>query len=228
MVKIMIVIALTCIVWLWLYPYVRKWLGIDRSNKGNHESSPQNHPQNNSVVGKSHFYLSQTQTNTSIDSKDEKTKEKADIFAISDGEKNAVISPEKLEESFSDTPELMDINIPLEYEREEETEELAEVFGEETAFATGLSFEDMALAIQAVDNNSDENEYRAGEVFYQMENTEWVEQLASSDSGKASRISALIDLHLAELYKDRNEQAQNDMNESNGEYSNFDITKFIN
>jgi hypothetical protein len=46
-----------------------------------------------------------------------------------------------------------------------------------------------------------QNELKTGKLLYENENTDWVEQLASSSGKYQKRITDLIDLHLGRLAK---------------------------
>ncbi|NQU55029.1 MAG: hypothetical protein HQ522_21125 [Bacteroidetes bacterium] len=99
----------------------------------------------------------------------------------------------------------IDIEIPLEYEPEntdllEEQEEL-EKLGLQTDYSANITFDEMMMVVNEVGNNQTDTTPETGKLLYENENTDWVEQLATSSGKNANRIAALIDLHLGRLDK---------------------------
>ena len=99
----------------------------------------------------------------------------------------------------------IDIEIPLEYEPEntdllEEQEEL-ERLGFQTNYSSDITFDEMMMVVNEVGNDLPKTTSETGKLLYENENTDWVEQLASSTETSAKRIASLIDLHLGRLAK---------------------------
>ncbi len=124
------------------------------------------------------------------------------------GESRFVLGSERkkqaeVTEPHSDSSGKMDIEVPLDYEREdtdllEEQEEL-ESLGLQNDYSTNITFDEMIQVVNEVGNIQDETTSQTGKLLYENENTDWVEQLASSNENSAKRITALIDLHLEKL-----------------------------
>lgn len=127
---------------------------------------------------------------------------------------------------FSDTNfiEKIDIEVPLEYEPEintiEEQEEL-EQLGLSYEISSNITFEEMMEVVNEVENVQPQNPDKAGRLLYENENTEWVDQMASTSSDYQKRIVGLIDLHLVKL-------RQNEINQlSDDEFRGFDIGEYV-
>ena len=118
----------------------------------------------------------------------------------------------------------MDIEIHLDYEPEmslvEEQEEL-EHLGLSTEISSDITFEEMMEVVNEVENARPKNSAKAGKLLYENDNTDWVEQMASTSPDHQKRIVALIDLHLVRLYKSENNQVPNSDLEA------FDIGEYV-
>ena len=118
----------------------------------------------------------------------------------------------------------MDIEVPLEYDSDiefiEEQEEL-EQLGLPTEISSDITFEEMLEVVNEVESVETQNPTRTGKLLYENENTDWVEQIASSSSEYQKRIMELIDLHLGSLTKNEISQVPDDGLEG------FDIKKYI-
>ena len=125
----------------------------------------------------------------------------------------------------SDTSGKFDIEVPLDYETEEtvllEEQEELESLGLQNDYSTNTTFDEMILVVNEVGNNKDETTPQTGKLLYENENTDWVEQLASSSENSAKRIASLIDLHLEKLV-----QSSSDV-ELDDSLMGFDIEHFI-
>jgi hypothetical protein len=117
----------------------------------------------------------------------------------------------------------MDIEMPLEYEPDisfiEEQEEL-EQLGLSTEFSSDITFEEMMEVVNEVEIDQPQNPTKAGKLLYENNNTDWVEQMASTSPDYQKRIVELIDLHLGKL-------GQNEINQMSGDdLEGFDIREF--
>ena len=192
MIEIITVVALILLVRYWLNP--RKKRKSSAVEKGN--NSEKQNPE--SIVGKSTFVLS-TQ-------KQARTKSQ--------------------EEQVSEPSGKMDIEIPLEDEQEntdllEEQEEL-ERLGLPAEYSSNITFDDMIAVVNDVGNDQTKTTPQTGKLLYENENTDWVEQLSSSSDKNASRISALIDLHLGRL-----NQPEKLIQPNNEALRGFDIGEYV-
>ena len=116
--------------------------------------------------------------------------------------KTKVIPPEELDKTFSESPLMEDINVPLEYDpvalAPEELNKLLDI-GMESDLSSDISYDEMQSVIKTVAEKNTKNEQESGKVWYENENTDWVEQLSTSTKNSAKRIAGLIDLHLGKL-----------------------------
>ena len=78
----------------------------------------------------------------------------------------------------------------------------------------------MMEVVTEVENGQVEKPSQTGKLLYDNENTDWVEQLASTSENYQKRISGLIDLHLEKL-------GQNEVSISDVERSEFDIGEYL-
>jgi hypothetical protein len=136
------------------------------------------------------------------------------------GKSTFVLTVGKSDLPQSGPPGKMDIEVPLEYEPDisfiEEQEEL-EQLGLSTEFSSDITFEEMMEVVNEVENDQPRNPAKAGKLLYENDNTDWVDQMASSSPDYQKRIVELIDLHLGRL-----EQNENATMEDDG-VSGFDI-----
>jgi hypothetical protein len=111
--------------------------------------------------------------------------------------------PTEIKDSLPDLAGKLDIEIPLDYEPEntdllEEQEEL-ERLGLQADYSSNITFDEMMAVVNEVGNEQTIFIPGTGKLLYENENTDWVEQLASSTETSAKRIASLIDLHLGRL-----------------------------
>jgi hypothetical protein len=186
----------------------------------------------NDVVVKSSFVRgnrSQPAPTPATTEKSENQTKKPDIFAPGNGNRTAVIPPEKLDEVFGAEPKPDDLDIEpddepdtAELDAEEEAEELRQVLGKDAEPADGLTYEEMAEAIDAVNNPSDETGKETARVLSGLEETDMFEQLVSGDEGKALRIKAVIDRYEQSLLPETSQE-----DEDRNEYGDFNIADFL-
>lgn len=96
----------------------------------------------------------------------------------------------------------MDIEIQLDYEPDanliEEQEEL-EKLELPSESSSDLTFEEIMEVVNEVGDEQAKATPETGKLLYENENTDCVEQLATSSGKNVNRIAALIDLHLGRL-----------------------------
>ncbi len=134
--------------------------------------------------------------------------------------------PTKVNEPQTDFAGKLDIEIPLDYEPEntdllEEQEEL-ERLGLQTGYSSNITFDEMMAVVKEVGSELPKTTPEIGKLLYENENTEWVEQLASSTETSAKRIASLIDLHLGRL-----NQPEKLIQPNNDGLKGFDIGKYV-
>lgn len=241
MIRVFIIGAIAYIVWVMLYLYrkeIRTFLGFANSATPQKEAKTSTFEDDDEeIMGKSHFVLSQPQPNADTVLKTEKVIEKEDTFVPSSEPKpSGVVPNEQLDETFSDTPEPIEIDVPMEYEEEkevdfdEESEELQELMGHDADLASGFSYDEMKLATKTISDEEASNaaEVEAGEVLYKIEATEIHEQIISGDAERAARVTYLIDLHLEQYNKKVTDNEEPDAsNEGDESYNKFDIANYI-
>jgi hypothetical protein len=139
------------------------------------------------------------------------------------GKSTFVLTAGKRDFSQSDSPEKMDIEVPLEYEPDisfiEEQEEL-EQLGLSSEFSSDITFEEMMEVVNEVENGKPQNPTKTGKLLYENDNTDWVDQMASTSPDYQKRIVELIDLHLGKL-------GQNGIKQTlSGDLEGFDIGEY--
>lgn len=241
MIRILIIGAVVYISWVILYlcrKKIKRLFGFKDSDKSQKEVSfPPFDDDDEEIMGKSHFVLSQPQPHTDTVLETEKVIEKEDTFVPpNELQPSGVIPNEQLDETFSDTQQPIDIEVTMEYEEEkevdfdEEAEELRELMGRDADLAGGFSYDEMKSTAMTIEDKeaTNEAEIQAGEVLHKTETTQIHEQLISGDAERASRVAYLIDLHL-EQYNKKVTDKEN-RGSSGGEdehYKMFDITNYI-
>ncbi len=140
------------------------------------------------------------------------------------GKSTFVLTAGKRDLPQSGSPGKMDIEVPLEYEPDisfiEEQEEL-EQLGLSTEFSSDITFDEMMEVVNEVENDQPQNPGKAGKLLYENDNTDWVEQMASTSPDYQKRIVELIDLHLGKL-------GQNEMNQMpSNDLEGFDIGEYL-
>lgn len=133
--------------------------------------------------------------------------------------------PTNVNEPQADFAGKLDIEIPLEYEPNktdllEEQEEL-ERLGLQADYSSNITFDEMMAVVNEVGNHQVKTAPETGKLLYENENTDWVEQLASSNETSAKRIASLIDLHLGRLV-----QTETKTNYDDG-FRGFDIGEYV-
>ncbi len=173
-----------------------------------------------SILGESHFKLRHKVTT-------DDTAQKADC---QDEKDNTFVSSEV----FAEDNQPLDIDFPLEEEKDideadlaAEEEELESLFGKDAELATGVDFEDLFTTKQVIEdtNSNPTEEQQAGKVLYENQHAILFEELVSKQKTTGARIASLVDIHLAKLNEDNN-PTPNSSDSDN--YKNFNINDFIN
>lgn len=140
------------------------------------------------------------------------------------GKSNFVLTTGKHSAPEPNSSGKMDIEVPLDYEPDissiEEQEELVQL-GLSSEFSTDITFEEMMEVVNEVGSVKPQNPIKAGKLLYENDNTDWVEQMASTSADHQKRIVALIDLHLGKLGQNESEQVSND------DLERFDIGEYV-
>ena len=129
------------------------------------------------------------------------------------GKSTFVLTTRKSSVPAPDSSGKMDIEVPLEYEPDinsiEEQEEV-EQLGLSSEISSDITFEEMMEVVNEVESIKPQNPAKVGKLLHENENTDWIEQIASSSSDYQKRIVGLIDLHLGKLGENDSEQMTND------------------
>lgn len=203
-----------------------------KKDKETPPEKPKNFPD---VMGKSRFVLpdrSKPLQTPSTLQETEKEAEKPDIFAPETGEKRSVAIPvEQLDEAFGDNfnPEIM--SLPLEgesedenevdFEAEEESEELNRVLGHEPEYADGIDYDDLQTVVKVVKEQPDEVSEKTGNTLVALENTDMFEMLVSGEESKANWIKSIVE----RCVKNKIHETENEI--SNVDYGNFDVADIL-
>ena len=184
-----------------------------------------------SIIGKSRFVLpdrSQHVQTPAAQTDLEKTTEKDTSFVPETEEKrSAAIPAEQLNEVSEDEPDPDKLDIPpddddeIDYEAEQEAEELNRVSGREVMLAEGLDYDDLRNVKKIVKQQPETVSEETGRTLAALENTDMFEMLVSGDEGKRNWIKAIIDRSL------QNRMPEKEGNTSATDYGNFNIADFI-
>lgn len=215
MVLVITIIALLLLVLIWCIP-------IEKTSPKKEEEKPIPTKAGASILGQSHFKLRHKMTT-------DDTAQKADC---QDKKDNTFVSSEV----FAEDNQPLDIDFPLEEEKDideadlaAEEEELESLFGKDAELATGVDFEDLFTTKQVIEdtNSNPTEEQQAGKVLYENQHAVLFEELVSKQKTTGTRIASLVDIHLAKLNED-NSPPQDATTHTSDDYKNFNINDFIN
>nr|WP_288210217.1 hypothetical protein [uncultured Dysgonomonas sp.] len=165
--------------------------------------SPGNHKTERAVVGKTTFRLRQVTPSEDTESQFSKRVDNASIFAPADTE---------------DTPQPMDVEFEMKYEDEVpedelEAEEIALITGGEGQSARGISFEEMAQAIQVVRQQEapEEEERKALQTLSVMQQTSLYNTMMEQINGGMVRVAEMLGRYDAVFIAPPNETNPEDL-----------------
>ena len=222
----LIVVITSILLGMFLYPWLRrKFVRFieaiymqTRDNKPIEEKKePPIRKEIPSIVGKSKFNPGQSRTKAATDLESEKAIEKVSTFVPptdSDPQiKDVEVSLEKIENLSEE-----------EFDEEAEQEELE--IGRDALQASGVSFDELITTGNIIhkDKPSDEEKDTAGQILYENQSTEIVEQICSKDEATLAKVNTLIHLHMRKYNLETEEKA--DFPESQ-EFKNFDINSIF-
>lgn len=155
------------------------------------------------VVGKSTFRLRQVTPSKATESQFSKEVDNASIFAPADTE---------------DTPQSMDVDFEMEYENEVpedelEAEEIALITGNEPQSARGISFEEMAQAVQVIREQEapEEEERKALQTLTVMGQTSLYNIMIEQINGGMERVAEMLGKYDAVFIAPPNETSPEDL-----------------
>jgi hypothetical protein len=203
------------------------------TNKGNNVPEKEAKAVRN-VMGKSCFVLpdrSKPLQTPATKQETDKSEEKAVTFAAETEEKqSAVIPAEQLDEVFGENGNSEIMSIPLEsipddndidFEAEEEVEELNRALGHEAEFADGIDYDDLQTAVKVVKEQPETVSEETGKMLAALENTDMFELLVSGNEGKMSWIKTVIDRHI------QSTTPETESKEHNTDYGDFDVADYL-
>ena len=165
--------------------------------------SPGNRKNERAIVGKTTFRLRQVTPYEDTESQLSKGIDNASIFAPADTE---------------DTPQPMDVEFEIKYEDEVpedelETEEIAFITGVEGQSARGISFEEMAQAVQVVRQQeaSEEEERKALQTLSVMQQTSLYNTMMEQINGGMVRVAEMLGKYDAVFIAPPNETSPEDL-----------------
>nr|WP_319511329.1 hypothetical protein [uncultured Draconibacterium sp.] len=164
------------------------------------------------------FFKNWRRSSATVVNEDRKSNLSDDSGII--GKSTFDLNMDRKSQSHSNSTGKLDIEVALDYEDIEIDEELEEL-GIANGSSVDITFEEMMEVVTEVENEQLEKPSQTGKLLYENENTDWVEQLASTSENYQRRISGLIDLHLGSL--DPNQTPVSDDG-----IRGFDIEEFIN
>lgn len=175
-----------------------------RTKSNNQPSkSPTNRKPEKAVIGKTTFRLRQVTPSEDTESQFSKGVDNASIFAPADTE---------------DTPQPMDIEFEMKYEDEVpedelEAEEIALITGGEGQSARGISFEEMAQAVQVVRQQEapEEEERKALQTLSVMEQTSLYNTMMEQINGGMVRVAEMLGKYDAVFIAPPNETSPEDL-----------------
>lgn len=175
-----------------------------RKGKENAPSEkPKIHKNEKAVVGKTTFRLRQATPSEDTESQFSKGVDNASIFAPADTE---------------DTPQPMDIEFEMKYEDEVpedelEAEEIALITGGEGQSARGISFEEMAQAVQVVRQQEvpEEDERKALQTLSVMQQTSLYNTMMEQINGGMVRVAEMLGKYDAVFIAPPNETNPEDL-----------------
>jgi hypothetical protein len=227
-----ILIMLAALFLLYLIAYPKQ---ADTKKGGALPKEPKTEKPAADVMGKSRFVLPDRskplQTSATL-GKTEKPDEKEDIFAAATEEKpSAAIPPEELDEVFAGEPNPEILSIPLDetdddeidYEAEEEAEELSRTLGHEAIPAEGLDYDKLQTAVKVVMEQPDEVSEETGETLMRLENTDMFEHLVSGDEGKMNWIKAVVERNIQKVMP----ETEDESSDANFDYGDFDVADYV-
>ena len=171
------------------------------------------------IIGKGTFLMSHLMPQAASAENQKNGTQMKDSFAESSETKPTVKVPDdQLDEAFShnrDDNQPMDIDVPLEYENEEEynpeEEEEDAWLASNTSLAEGSTFEEIGAAVRTIVHYQTAtlpDKEQAGGILLKIRQTDMFEQLVQSAPKREDQVSQAINLHLSDYYRKMAEQCE--------------------
>lgn len=208
---------------LWTVAYLC-WERFSRRPSEKQQTKPNPIPENKNdddIIGKSTFLMSHLMPQAaSSENQKNGTQMKGSFAASSETKPPVKVPDDQLDEAFShnrDDNQPMDINVPLEYEKDEEynpeEEEEDAWLASNTSLAEGSSFEEIGDAVRTIvhyDAATLPDKEKAGGILLKIRQTDMFEQLVQSAPKREDQVSQAINLHLSDYYRKMADQSEND------------------
>jgi hypothetical protein len=208
---------------LWTLAYMF-WERYSRRPSEKQQTTPNPIPENKNdddIIGKSTFLMSHLMPQAaSSENQKNGTQMKGSFAASSETKPTVKVPDDELDEAFShnrDDNQPMDINVPLEYENDEEynpeEEEEDAWLASNTSLAEGSSFEEIGAAVRTIvhyDAATLPDKEKSGGILLKIRQTDMFEQLVQSAPKREDRVNQAINLHLSDYYRKMAEQGEND------------------
>jgi len=230
MTNLLIISALLYLVWVLLYlkrAQIRKFLFPKRKLPPTIKPVD---PMNEDVMGKTKTQLSHVATNDDSLRQIEKPVEIVPTFATSNEMvKSARIDDCELDSAFSDSPELMDLDIEAEYADVELLEEVEDldcfVDDDISEPATGIEYDEMENLIQVMQQSgsSPEAELNAVNTIQQIEQTELFQLMVTQIVGGKERVTEMLNKYNPDAPGTDSMNAES----GNADFEKFEINNFL-
>ncbi len=173
------------------------------------------------IIGKGTFLMSHLMPQAaSLENQKNGTQMNSSFATSSETKPPVKIPDDQLDEAFShsrDDNQPMDIDVPLEYENDDEynpeEEEEDAWLTSNTSLAEGSSFEEIGAAVRTIVDYQTATlpeKEQAGGILLKIRQTDMFEQLAQSAPRREDLVSQAINLHLSDYYRKMAEQGEND------------------
>lgn len=183
--------------------YLVLWLRFRKKTNNTPSQNPGSRKTEKAVVGKTTFRLRQVTSSEDTESQFSKGVDNASIFAPADTE---------------DTPQPMNVEFEMKYEDEvpedePEAEEIALITGGEGQSARGISFEEMAQAVQVVRQQEvpEEEERKALQTLSVMQQTSLYNTMMEQINGGMVRVAEMLGKYDAVFIAPPNETSPEDL-----------------
>ncbi|MDR0836393.1 MAG: DUF4122 domain-containing protein [Tannerella sp.] len=205
------------------------------TKKGGNPAPPEKPKAVNDVMGKSRFVLPDRNKPLQAPAtaqKTETTSEKAITFAAETvGQPSKAIPANELNKVFSNEPNLEILSIPLEnetddeseidFEVEEEAEELNRTLGHEAVIAEGLDYDKLQTAVKVVMEQPEDVSAETAQTLLNLKDTDMFEMLVSGNESKMNWIKSVVERHI------QNTMPETDTENEITDYGDFEVADFI-
>ncbi|HCY42389.1 MAG TPA: hypothetical protein DHV48_13710 [Prolixibacteraceae bacterium] len=207
---------------LWTVAYLI-WERRSRRSSGKQPLSkpiPENQ-NDDDIIGKGTFLMSHLMPQAaSLENQRNGTQMNGSFAASSETKPPVKVPDDQLDEAFShhrDNNQPMDIDVPLEYENDEQDnldeEEEDAWLSSNSSLADGSSFEELGAAVRTIVHYQTATlpeKEQAGGILLKIRQTDMFEQLVQSAPWREDQVSQAINLHLSDYYRKMAEQGEND------------------